>query len=224
MGARLPLEELRKIFNDNKVWISIGVVTGTEIGDDRSTCRAKVMLLPDENEIVAKIAWPMVGAESGIIGLPADGDLVLVAYADASDTIEDHAYAFARVNSKEDTFPLSAMTGDMILQALSGKNARLGSDTKATIGRGGAVVESEPVPLGNVLAECLDAIATSIDTAFGDIIAGPIGIGNLGAPVPTNPTLMAALVANKVQLNLDITKYLVVAVTNILSQIAFTER
>ena len=98
--------------------------------------------------------------------------------------------------------------------------------------------ENEPLVLGTVLTSAMgdlyDKVSTllaKVDAGFTKLAAGPIALGNLGAPAPTYPTLAADLTAISVELAAldgeiaaDKTKYVTAPATNIVSQIAFTER
>lgn len=96
----------------------------------------------------------------------------------------------------------------------------------------------EPLVLGNVLktflADLTGKVTEILDatkTLASDIKAGPIGIGNLGSPVPTHPSLIAKIEALTAQLDVLKTGINTLKIsnldspaTNILSQTAFTAR
>jgi len=221
MGAGLDIETLREVFKDKRTWIRLGQIVGLEPAADMSVLRTKVKIIPDEDEIVARMSWSMTGPDSGIFSFPAVDDLVLICFPEG---IEDNAFCFSRLTSASDKIPVRALSGNLVLASLSGKKAHLSSDTKVTVGRGGLVEENEPIPLGNVLKSAISDMMGRVDTLMTDISAGPVGIGNLGIPVPTSPALTAKISATKALLAADIAKYLTVTATNILSAIAYTER
>lgn len=97
------------------------------------------------------------------------------------------------------------------------------SDGKFYAGKVGGT-QDEPLVLGNVMLAAMTDLITQSKQGFTAVKTGPVGIGNLGQSVPTHPTLIAALTA--VELLLDTTKatYVDTISTNIVSQIAFTER
>lgn len=111
------------------------------------------------------------------------------------------------------------------------------SDGKIYLGKEDGT-ENEPLVLGDVLLSALgdlyDKFANLMDNAinaFNAISTGPVGIGNLGAPVPTDAALATtlanistAITTLKTQTNADKAKYVTAPATNIVSQIAFTER
>lgn len=224
MAASIEIEELRSLFKDNSDYLSVGVVQSVVPTVERSLVRVKVKLLPDEDLIVARMTWAATGPDAGFFALPESGDLVLVAF-DATFGDRQQAFVIARLTSREDTIPLrAALNQDWVLQAVSGKKLNLGSDTGVYIDRGGLVPASEPLVLGNILKT---ALASFYDQAVGiidDIIAGPVGIGNIGNPVPIDPTLAVALTVRKTELEADKLVYITTVTTNIVSQIAFTER
>jgi hypothetical protein len=217
----LDLEELREIFADRRVWIDLALIEQVEPSIDQSEVLVQVKLLFDEDQIIARMTWDLTGPDAGLFSLPEKNDLVMVAYVDGS---EDYAYIIRNLTSSEDPFPARVLTGATVLRALGGKALNLSSDTKATIGRGGLVEESEALVLGGVLKTAQEALYDEMVGVIDDLIAGPIGIGNIGQPVPTHPGLMTKLTARKTQIELDKLVYITTTATNWLSQIAYTER
>jgi hypothetical protein len=94
---------------------------------------------------------------------------------------------------------------------------------KIRIGKRGAV-PGEPAVLGQQLLDYLSALHTAVDTVLQLIITGPIGVGNLGAPVPTDPALVIALTAQKTAIANLKTQYVTTAATNVASQRTFVDR
>jgi hypothetical protein len=217
----VELEELKQLFADHRVWVSLGLIQALEPALDQSCLRVLVKQIPDNVDISATMSWSLTGPGSGILQFPQQNDLVLMASADGHP---DLTFVISRLTSAEDTIPLRCLTGDMVIRSLDGTKANISSDTRVNIGRGGLVEESEPMVLGNVLKSALEALWTSLDTHLGNLSTGPMGIGNLGYDVPTHPTMIANIAASKAQIVLDMTQYLTATVTNILSQIAYTER
>lgn len=216
------LEQLREYFQDTKIHFAVGKVEELDPAVDFHSLRLKVQLFPDEISIVAKATFPNVGPDSGFISFPEVGDLCIVAFADGD---EQQAFVIGYLPSLEDTIPLRAWLGDAVLQSRSGKELNLSSDSQVNIGRGNPLIkEDEPLVLGNVLKDALTDMYDKFDQVLDKLISGPIAIGNLGVACPTEPTLAIGLTAIKSQLAADKVKYIDLVVTNIVSQIAFTER
>ena len=111
------------------------------------------------------------------------------------------------------------------------------SDGKTYVGKTTGTI-SEPLVLGNVLKSFLsdltDKVVSLLDatkTFATDLKTGPVGIGNLGSPVPIHPVFSAKIDALTAQLdtlksgiNSLKSSGLTTSSTNILSQTAFTAR
>ncbi len=222
MGIKgLDLEELRQIFEDNRTWIEIGKIIQVAPAPDRSLVRVKISILPDQYEVVARMSWESVGPDAGLYSMPSVGDMVLVGYAEGEP---DQAFVIKRLSSKEDTFPMRALLGECIFQALSGQTLNLCSDSKIQLDKGGLVPGSEPLVLGNVLKSALGEFYDKVIEEIDAIISGPVGIDSIGGSVITHPTLVTALTTVKAALTLAKTQYVSVSSTNIVSQLGFTER
>jgi hypothetical protein len=100
----------------------------------------------------------------------------------------------------------------------------LTSNTRINIGKGGTTEEAEPLVLGGVLLEALGTLYDRLEALLDKLIAGPVGMGNLGNPVPTYPQLITDLTALKADVVADKSSYIDTPNSNIVSQIAFTER
>ena len=208
------LETLRKIMSDRRVWVGVGTVSEKETTKDKSVMRARVKLLPDDHQIIARVTWDAVGPDAGNFGPLSVDDLVLVVYVDGS---EDDAYIIRRLSSRSDTLPQQAIDNHTISKSLDGKKAILWGDLAANIvsparvniGKTDANV-TEPLVLGLVLKSFL--------SDFFDLIlnSNQIGVCAVG-PVFLDPTIRAQMVLQKNQ-------YITTAATNILSQLSFTER
>jgi len=199
----LDLEAFREIFADYRTHIAVGRVEQLDVTDDKSLLRVKVVILPEEREVIAMMSWEHVGPSCGIFAFPAVNDLVLVAFADGNP---EHGFVIRRLTSKEDRIPVQAVTGDSVIFALAGKKAHLLSDTRINLGRGGGSEPEENVVLGQVLKEFL--------ADFLDIFAQHTHTGNLGylTTPPMNAAAATALKASPVNDE------------EILSDVAFTEK
>jgi len=84
-----------------------------------------------------------------------------------------------------------------------------------------------PAVLGDILVNALNDLSSALETLTTAISTGPIGVISSpvpGSPVPTNPAIIAAVVAFQASLTLFINQYLATPATNILSQQTFLER
>jgi len=171
--ANIDLEVFREIFKDNRTHIAIGRISEVEMAKDRSVVRVKVVIFPENVEIIARMSWEQVGPGSGIFGFPVVNDLVLVAFADGDI---DQAFVIKRLTSKEDKVPLQAVSGHSVMKALDGKKVFITSDTKICLSKGDAE-PTQPIVLGNVLKEALSSLIEEI--------IGHTHIGNLGYPTGT---------------------------------------
>ncbi len=206
----IELQALRDIFSDTRIHIGLGIVKQVEVLADKSNCKVKVAIIPEMREIIAIYAWDDIGPNAGSGAIPVAKDLVLVANAEGN---EDFCYIIKKLSSKEDTIPKQGVDGHWFARAKLGKKAYLLSEEKIIIGKGttadGADPE-EPLVLGEVLKSFLGDL-------FDEILNAPqIGQCAVG-PVMLDPTLRTNLTTMK-------QTYITDAATNILSQIAFTER
>lgn len=201
------LEQLREMLVDQKVHLCVGSIKEIDLAKDRSALWCRVELWPGKRTVIARMTWADVGADSGTFSFPAKDDLVLVGFSEGQ---EDLAFVLTRLSTKSDPIPQIAATGDWVGKARIGKKAHLVSDTRINIGKGGAVQPAQALVLGNVLKEFLGNVLDAL------LDAPQIGQSAMG-PVFLDPGVRAELVEYK-------ETYLDQASTNILSQLAFTER
>lgn len=200
------MEFLRECFKDLRTHVGLGTITDMSLSTDFSKLLVKVLLQPEGREIVATMSFPDCGADSGIVCFPELDDLVLVNMVDGD---QDLAYVTARFSSIAEPIPLFARQGDTVVYSRPGKKMYVGSDTKVGIGRPN-IEPTEPLVLGNVTINGLTALVNAF------LNASQIG-QDLFGPVFLDPALRTALTQFK-------TTYLTDASTNIVSQVAFTER
>lgn len=200
------LHDLVEIFKDRRTHIAMGAITGLDLADDKSFLRVSVSIFPEQREIVAKMTWDHVGANSGIIAFPQVKDVVLIAFVSGDI---NQAYVIKRLTSQVNKIPVQAVSGDTAIVAVSGKKTWIVSDTKINLTKG-STDGDQAVVLGNVLKEFLTNFIDSI------LNASQIGISPVG-PVVLEPAIRTALTQYK-------QTYLTNEATNILSQLAFTER
>lgn len=221
MSAPADIETLRSIFADRRTHVAVGKVVKLGLASDRSVLRAQCRVLTQERDVVARVCWDACGPNSGSFQFPQVDDLVLLEFSEGDD---NQVYLTKRLSNKTDKIPAQATGGHMVHRALSGKKLYLCSDEAILIGSGGASDPSEAMVLGDTLKTLLDNLIDTVNTALGAIASGPVGLGNLGAPVPTDAALASALNSAVSDLEDFKSTYLTTEATNILSQLAFTER
>lgn len=218
----IDLNELKQIFQDERLHFDIGQIDSVETAIDASVMRCKVITFPDQDVIVCRMSWEFVGPNAGLYAEPQPGDMVLFAFADGN---QQQGFIIKRLTSREDTIPIrAAILKHWVLQALSGTELSLSSDTGIYIDRGGLLPADEPLVLGSVLKDAQESLYDQMIDFLDKLIAGPMAIGDLGGSTPTHPTLIINLTVIKAQVALDKLVYVTTAATNWLSQIAFTER
>lgn len=220
---KVDLELLRSMFADNRLHIAVAAIAEVEVLVDFSAARVRVTLpQQDDLEIVARIAWGMCSTGGGAFQLPVVGDWCLVAFTSA-----DQAWVIAQLSSRTDRIPVRAASGAAtVIASQDGQELDISSDTKVNLGRGNPLLTpDEPVVLGNTLKEYLEGLSDRISAIYDLLIAGAFlfttSPGNPTAPNPASATLMGTA---KTAHELAKAQFLTVDLTNILSQITFTER
>lgn len=209
-NAAIEIQALREVFKDNRLHFGIGLITGVELLSDNSALKVKLSVFPEQREIYATWSWDDIGPNSGTGSIPTVNDLVLFANVDGND---DLCFVIRRLSSKEDKIPKQAEGGHWFGRAKEGKKAYLLGDEKVLIGKGtnaDSADPTEPLVLGNILKTFL----TNVLNEF--LNAPQIGTCAVG-PVMLDPTIRTNLTQMK-------STYLTTASSNIVSQIAFTER
>jgi hypothetical protein len=223
------LESLREIMKDRRVWVSLGKITKIEYASNKSSIRVKVLLFPDNHEIVAKVGAMSVAPDAGDYGPISVNDMALIAIPEG---LEDYAHVVCRLPSNEDTIPQQAIDGDTISKSKSGKRNILWGQTKAQVIGGDRInlakTDSdvlEPLILGLVMQQAYENALLRLSTLIDKMMAGPMTIGNLpGLECPTHPQFILDLQAIKDDIDADKELYSTDQDTNFLSQLSFTER
>lgn len=196
------LELLREMFSDTRLHIGIGTIKTLGLSKDGNTLRMMVNLLPENREIVVVKAWSDVSS----ITFPEVNDLVITASVDGHP---DETFAISVLSTKEEPIPKFAQALHSIYYSRPGRKAYLGSDVKVGVGRPG-VEPTEPLVLGNTLVSGLAALVNAF------LNASQIGQSAVG-PVYLDPAVRTAL-------QNFVTTFLNTSSSNIISQIAFSER
>ena len=207
MGKAFDLEGLRSILSDQReTHIAVAKVLQMELESTRSTLFAKCKILTQDRDVVAKVAWSACSNGGGLFQFPQVNDLVLLVFAEKD---AEQCFLVSRLSSYEDSIPADASNGNMVLKAFDGKKLFLQSNTKVNIGKSAGDL-TEPLVLGEVLKEFLEELLKAF------LEAPQIGITPFG-PAFLDPGIRTKLTQFK-------TEYITDADSNILSQIAFTER
>lgn len=222
---RAPLEDLRELFKDKRIYFHICKVKKLGVASDRSILRVQVEVMDDltevSREIIAVMTWDAVGTDSGEYEFPSTDDMVLVAQTEGSP---DTAYVIKRLSSKTDRIPQKATEGHKVSKARAGKKYYIASDTGIHICKSDND-GTEPLVLGNTLKTALGNIIDKVNLIIDKIVASPVTISSApGMPSIIFPALAADLTTIKGDLNTIKSTYVTTAATNIVSQIAFTER
>jgi hypothetical protein len=210
------IEALKQLLDSGKIWISSGKILQLDLLADRSFWRAKVLVLPHNYEVIARMTWGSVGPDSGIFGPAQVGDLVLLAF----DPELQEAFVISRLSSKEDTIPVQAGQGHTVVKSLPGKNTHIASDIKVLLGRLTSTDPTEPVVLGNILKTLLSYILDQLANQA-QKISIHTHVGNLGAN--TSPPDIATDFVT-LQTNFNTKKSSPVDDNAINSDVAFTEK
>lgn len=184
-------QDLLEILKDQRQYIGVGVIKNLHIASDRSYLKVTLCVFPEERNVIAMMTWDNTGTDSGDFEFPSINDLVLFAQAEGD---ADQVYIIRSLTSREDTIPLSALNGDKVAKAKSGKKYYNISDTKILLGR----TDADPAQnliLGQIfksaysshLAQISDALQGVLDflDAYKTHTHGVIGTGIPGTPVPT---------------------------------------
>lgn len=147
---------------------------------------------------------------------------------DPADIARRHSYTDAVAlagfypDSAPQTFDTTSDKEGFCIQTPDAKIV-IGSDGLVRVGKVGAAPD-EPVVLGTQLLDYLTALHTAIEAIVQALQTGPVGVGNLGAPVPTDPTLAATLATQLTAIQNARTTYVDTASSNVVSQRTFVDR
>ena len=212
----MDLASLREIFKAGSP-ISLVVIKQVEITEELDEIRCLCEALPENNEIVARISFPSCSQGNGFFALPNANDFGICVFSD-----DDTPIIVGFLSNSDDLIPEQVKDGDVVLKCL--KKLHIAA-TKINLGKADPSAEpDEPLPLGNVLLEYFTEIHTRLDAIIDAIVAGPVAIDSIGGQCPTNPALITALNAEKTLLGTAKSTYVDTDSSNVVSQIAFTER
>lgn len=210
MNNDVDLETMREIFKDVRQHISIGKIVQLGLADDHNTLRVQCLMYPDqEREVVAEMTWDDIND----CDMPEINDLVLLGFADGDDQT---GYVIRFLSTIEEPIPSEVASGAKVVRSRSGKKLYIGGDTTMVEGNSIGIgkkghTPSEPLVLGNVLVSMLTDLLTALTQS-------PLGETNLSTGITTlDPGIVSAL--NQIK-----STYLTTSSSNIVSQVAFTER
>lgn len=178
----MNIEDLKKYLKSDELHLFLGQIKRLHLASDRSYLKVEVSTWPEERLLIAEMSWDSVGPESGFFAFPSVGDAVLCASAEGD---VDQTYVIKRLSSRQDKIPNTALTGDSVLRALSGKKLWNTSDTRINLSKGDTE-PTENLVLGqrmkttysDHLSKLVDII-TQMTTQIDNVIAH-LHIGNLG--------------------------------------------
>jgi len=226
----MNIENLKAYLKDDSLHIFIGQIKRLNIASDRSSLKVDVSVWPEERLILAEMSWDSVGPDAGFFAFPSIGDMVLCVSAEGD---VDQSFVISRLTSNDDTIPNTALTGDSVIRALSGKKLWETSNTRINLSRG----DSEPIEnvvLGQVFkatySDHLSKLVTCVEKVIAHIDANlaHLHMGNLGfqtGPI-IDPSLMNTVKSDLNTLKTDINTLKSSKVDNetILSDLSFTEK
>lgn len=182
----------------------------------------ELRILPDNYDVIALAVWP-----KGLVIVPAVGELMLAVFP---DTQTETALAFGFVAGESRELHQRSENGGFCVGGIAGKKTNVSSNTRVNVGRGGDSEEDEPLVLGNVASEYLAAISqqlTTLNTHLSTLTASVTAIDaavNSGAQAAALGTLTTQLGTQATEIGTEKAQYIDTDSSNILSQIAFTER
>lgn len=212
----IDMEDIRAIFEDKSTHIALATILKLELAQDRSCLKAKVSVLPEQGEMIARMTWDSVGPDSGIFQFPSVGDLVLIEFADKDP---DQCFVTRRLTSREDKIPLQAVGGDLAMIALKDKKVWITSNNKIFLSKG-IGEPAEPLVLGNQMKTLVSFILQTLATLT-EKVMNHRHMGNLG--YPTMPPVTATEFL-EIQQAFTEKKASPVDDGKILSDLAFTEK
>lgn len=219
MGLDPDIEFLREVLGDDKVHLEIARVRQVSMASDLSVLRCLCLVIPDNFEVIARVAWDSVGPNSGIFAPPAVDDLVLVAFTTSGES--ESAFIIKRLSSKVDTIHEAVREGNTVIRALEGKKLYIGSDTKTLIGKIQDMAEyTENLVLGQELKTLLTDMLTTM-AALAQVGSSHTHIGNLG--INTSPPVETADYLDK-KSQFDQQRSSKVESEQILSDVVFTHK
>lgn len=224
------LKDLANMLKDPQNSIEIGTVDDLELSEDRSVLRASILSWPDQQEIICRVSWSHCGPNAGVFMFPQIGDLVMFCLVSKK---EDQSFVIKTLSSKEDTIPITAKDGSLVLRSISKKKSWLTSDTRINLSRG------DTEPLENLvigqkfkttylshLSKLVILIEKLVIQRETDLNHTHIGIFGVPVNIPIQTTAMTAEKAelNTIKGEIETLKANDVESENILSDVSFTEK
>ena len=150
------------MFKDRREYLSLGQILSVDHAEESSKIFCSVMIIPEEREIRAEMAWQFVGPGSGDYLLPAVEDLVIVAFLEGHP---DYAYIIARLSNLDDPIPTNAILGDRVIKAHGEKKVWATSPNKIFLSKGDAEPK-ENLVLGQKFKTSIIAILEDMISAM----------------------------------------------------------
>lgn len=208
--------DLKEILKDDRLYIYLGIIRRLHLASDKAYLKVEIETIPEQRKIISTVTWENVGPESGDFEFPSVGDLCIICNVEGDD---DQSYVIKRLSSRQDKIPNTALSGDKVNRALSGKKFWITSDSRLNLSRG----DSEPMEnlvLGQVFKAFASSLLTSLAT-FAQNAADHVHIDSLGYLV-SKTTIESDFLARKSEY--DTLKSSPIEDQAILSDLSFTEK
>ena len=211
------MEDLKELLSSDKDYLSLGQIQRVSLARDRSVLNADVSIWPEDREITARVLWESVGMDAGFYHFPNPGDLVLVAFAEAS---VNNAYVIKRFSSTEDKVPVNAMEGDMVIKTRKNEKLWLTGTERINLSKGDAE-PTENIVLGQVFKTWATTLLEKLLECM-STLEEETHVGSMPGHLTSPPTQKAMYTAVKNALN-EI-KNSPIDDNGILSMVSFTEK
>ena len=208
--------DLKEILKDDKLHIYLGIIKRLHLASDKSYLKVEIETIPEQRKIISTVAWENVGPESGDFEFPSVGDLCIICNIEGDD---DQSYVIKRLSSRADKIPNTALSGDKVNRALSGKKFWLTSSARLNLSRGDTQ-PTENLVLGQIFKSFSSSLLASLAT-FAQNAADHVHIDSLGYLV-SKTTIESEFLARKDEY--DSLKASPIDDEAILSDLSFTEK
>lgn len=208
--------DLKEILKDDKLHIYLGIIKRLHLASDKSYLKVEIETIPEQRKIISTVAWENVGPESGDFEFPSVGDLCIICNIEGDD---DQSYVIKRLSSRADKIPNTALSGDKVNRALSGKKFWLTSSLRLNLSRGDTQ-PTENLVLGQIFKSFSSSLLASLAT-FAQNAADHVHIDSLGYLV-SKTTIESEFLARKGEY--DSLKASPIDDEAILSDLSFTEK
>ena len=173
-----PIEELKRMLDTGKNFVSTGSIIGLFINEDNSDLIAQVSIFDDGEDrvIEARVTWQACSMGSGIFQIPTLGDGVVVVYPDAEDA---EALIIARMTNEEDKIPEDASDGHLVVKSLKSRDLNLWGGGNIKLGKIGQTDALEEAVLGKKLIVYILELLEQLESLADNLSKDGNGAGSL---------------------------------------------